>query len=157
MQRRTLLKLGATSAVLLAAVGGAAAWIRPGLVRGRLTATGREIFRAVAISVLDKTLQEGFGLVSCSETAIEAFAVLYPADRVALLYCRARSHRQGRGKQLLQALEEQAIKQGVRQLRTEASYISQPLFESLGWITEQKEHLLIGGIAFERFLMGKTL
>ncbi|MDA0290378.1 MAG: GNAT family N-acetyltransferase [Cyanobacteria bacterium] len=118
-----------------------------------------DAWAAVALlpGVLDTTLQKGFGLVSCSKTAIEAFAVLYPADRVALLYCRARSHRQGRGKQLLQALEEEAIKQGVRQLRTEASYISQPLFESLGWVTEQKEHLLIAGIAFERFRMGKTL
>ena len=56
MQRRTLLKLGATSAALLAVIGGAAAWIQPGLERGTLTTSGREVFRAVGRGVLDKTL-----------------------------------------------------------------------------------------------------
>jgi GNAT superfamily N-acetyltransferase len=112
---------------------------------------------AMLPGVLDHTLQEGHGLVSCSGAAIEAFAVLYPLDRVALLYCRARSHRQGRGRELLMALEHHALSQGVKKLRSEASYISQPLFEKLGWSTEAKEHLEIGGVPFERFLMVKHL
>jgi hypothetical protein len=58
MQRRTLLKLGATAAALLAVVGGTAALIQPGLERGALTAAGREVFRAIGMSVLDKTLPE---------------------------------------------------------------------------------------------------
>lgn len=56
MHRRTLLKLGATSAVLLAVVGGTAALIQPGLKRGTLTPAGREVFRAVGLGVLDKSL-----------------------------------------------------------------------------------------------------
>ena len=58
MQRRTLLKLGATSAALLAVVGGTVALIQPGLERGALTAAGRDVFRAISIGVLDKTLPE---------------------------------------------------------------------------------------------------
>ena len=61
MQRRTLLKLGATAAAVLVVAGGAAAWIEPGWTSGNLSATGREVFVAVGEAVLDKTLpsQEG--------------------------------------------------------------------------------------------------
>jgi hypothetical protein len=58
MQRRTLLKLGAATAALLAIVGGTTAWTQPGLERGALTAAGREVFRAIGMGVLDKTLPE---------------------------------------------------------------------------------------------------
>jgi hypothetical protein len=56
MQRRTLLTLGATSAVVFAMAGGAAAWLRVGLHRGRLSPAGREVFRAVGRAVLEGSL-----------------------------------------------------------------------------------------------------
>ena len=56
MQRRSLLTLGVTAAVALSIAGGAAAWLQPGLERGALSPIGREVFRSVAIAVLDKTL-----------------------------------------------------------------------------------------------------
>jgi hypothetical protein len=56
MQRRTLLKLGAASAVVLIVAGGAAALLRPGLREGVLSDSGREVFSAVGRAVLDKTL-----------------------------------------------------------------------------------------------------
>ena len=59
MKRRTLLKLGAGSAVLLAVTGGSLALLRPGVEAGRLTATGRAVFGAVARAVLDGSLPEG--------------------------------------------------------------------------------------------------
>jgi hypothetical protein len=61
MQRRSLLKLGVATAAALSIVGGAAAWLQPGLARGTLSSIGREVFRSVGIAVLDKTLpvQEG--------------------------------------------------------------------------------------------------
>ena len=58
MERRTLLKLGATTLAVLAVIGGTAALIQPGLVRGTLTPAGREVFRAIGLGVLDKTLPE---------------------------------------------------------------------------------------------------
>lgn len=56
MQRRRLLQLGLASAAVLALGGGAAALWRPGWAGGRLTSSGRRVFRAVARAVLDGTL-----------------------------------------------------------------------------------------------------
>jgi putative acetyltransferase len=110
------------------------------------------------------TLERGFGLVSEGEASgtdpvapIEAFAVLEPLDRVSLLYCRGRSCRQGRAGALLQALEALARTAGVASLRTEASFISRPLFERQGWQVMAIEDLELGGVSFRRSLMHKTL
>ena len=56
MQRRTLLKVGAATAAVVAITGGGLALLQPGLLRGRLTAAGFEVFRAVARAVLDGSL-----------------------------------------------------------------------------------------------------
>ena len=56
MQRRTLLRLGVASATVLAIVGGAAALMQAGLIEGRLSASGRDVFRAVGRGVLDASL-----------------------------------------------------------------------------------------------------
>ena len=70
MQRRTLLKLGATSAALLAIVGGAAALIQPSLAQGTLMPAGQEVFRAIAAGVLDKTLPEQADAKNLALTAL---------------------------------------------------------------------------------------
>ena len=64
MQRRTLLKLGLTSAAALVVAGGAASWLlQPGLqAGGRLSLAGREVFLAVGCGVLDKSLPQEEGL-----------------------------------------------------------------------------------------------
>ena len=69
MQRRTLLRLGLGGAVVLALAGGGIAWMRPGLVSGRLAPAGREIFRAVARAVLDGSLPRA---VAPREAALNA-------------------------------------------------------------------------------------
>ena len=56
MQRRTLLKLGLGAAAVLAVAGGGLALLRPGLVDGRMSPSAREVFRAVALGVLDGSL-----------------------------------------------------------------------------------------------------
>lgn len=56
MQRRTLLKLGLGAAAVLAVAGGGLAMLRPGLVDGRMSPAAREVFRAVALGVLDGSL-----------------------------------------------------------------------------------------------------
>jgi hypothetical protein len=56
MQRRSLLKLGAASAALLAVAGGGLALLQPGLAQGRLTPASRGVFHAVARVVLDGSL-----------------------------------------------------------------------------------------------------
>jgi hypothetical protein len=56
MKRRTLFKLGAASAALLALGGGTAALLQPGLHNGKLGDAGREVFRAVGRAVLQASL-----------------------------------------------------------------------------------------------------
>jgi GNAT superfamily N-acetyltransferase len=105
-------------------------------------------------------LGRGYGLVSCAasgEGVIEAFALLDPPDRLALLYCRGRSIRQGRATALVQALQQHAHGLGWRQLRTEASQLSRPLLERLGWIQEAEETAFYAGVAFRRWRMIRQL
>ena len=88
---------------------------------------------------------------------VEAFALLDPPDRLALLYCRGRSSRQGRATALLQALQSHAFSQGVGQLRTEASQLSRPLLERQGWRLEAEETAWYDGVAFQRWRMLRDL
>jgi putative acetyltransferase len=104
---------------------------------------------------LRQPLQEGFGLGSGA--TIEAFGILHPADRLALLYCRGRSCRQGRSSAILAALEHHAARAGIPQLRTEASQLSRPLLERRGWQVEAEETVLFAGEWFLRWRMIKGL
>lgn len=91
-------------------------------------------------------LQRGQGLVSCgADGTIAAFAVREPADRIALLYCRPAHQRQGHAGRLLLALEQDARRQGIARLRTEASFLSRALFLRQGWQQE-----LSGGAVDQR-------
>lgn len=106
------------------------------------------------------SLLRGHGLASGAENdeqQLEAFAVLNPADRLALLYCRGRSCRQGRSTALLRALEAHARGQGVSRLRTEASRLSRPLLERLGWRIEAEEEVRFAGERFRRWRMIRDL
>ncbi len=70
--RRALFKLGVGSALALAVVGGGAWLWRPGLSSGRLTPTGRSVFRAVARAVLEGSLPPD---VAARERALDAHMV----------------------------------------------------------------------------------
>jgi putative acetyltransferase len=111
-------------------------------------------------------LAEGYGLGSICRTpaesglirdSIEAFGILHPPDRLALLYCRGRSTRQGRASAIVRALEQRARSSGLAQLRTEASQLSRPLLERLGWMVEARETVLFAGEWFSRWRMIRTL
>ena len=110
MQRRTLLKLGATSAALLAIVGGTAALIQPGLVRGALTIAGREVFRAVSLGVLDKTLPEQ---PAAQQTALNGLL-----DRIDVLISALPPHAQTELSQLLSILASGAGRRALAGLAT---------------------------------------
>ena len=56
MQRRTLLKLGIASAVVLAVAGGAVSMIQPGLVNGKLSDGAKLVLKRVAQAILAGTL-----------------------------------------------------------------------------------------------------
>ncbi len=108
--------------------------------------------------MLRRCLERGWGLVSCDNDGLpRAFAVLDPPERVALLYCHPHFTRQGRASALLEALEKQARRLGVGELRTEASVLSRSLFARRGWRVSWIEELRIGGIGFRRFRMALPL
>ena len=61
MRRRSLLRLGIASGLVLVAAGAGVALWRPGLKDGRLSDGGRRVFRAVARAVLDGDLENDAG------------------------------------------------------------------------------------------------
>lgn len=81
MQRRTLLKLGFTSAAVLAVAGTGLAWFTPGLEGARLTPGGTEMFRAVARAVLDGVLPTDRALL---ERSVDAHLVRLESTIAAL-------------------------------------------------------------------------
>ena len=102
------------------------------------------------------SLQEGKGWLIEEKEKIIAFASRYPKDRIALLYCKGDSQRKGCGTELLQKLENEAIKEGLTCLTTEASLISYKLFLKNNWEMIRKEKIIIKNIIFERFKMIKN-
>jgi putative acetyltransferase len=118
-------------------------------------------------------LERGYGLASlggadstgastpATTRAIEAFGLLDPPQdkhcRLALLYCRGRSSRQGRASAILAGLELWARQRGCRQLHTEASQLSRPLLERHGWRVEREERLVFAGEPFVRWRMIRNL
>lgn len=104
------------------------------------------------------SLNHGIGLVCCDGGGkVIGFVVREPAERIALLYCHPQHQRQGHGRRLLQAMEDQARNEGLKQLRTEASLLSQPLFCSTGWRVLWREELLIHAVPFHRYRLAKAL
>ncbi|MDA9745892.1 GNAT family N-acetyltransferase [Prochlorococcus sp. AH-736-K20] len=95
-------------------------------------------------------------LLSDNETII-AFATRYPENRIALFYCKGEFQRKGCGSKLLHKLEDEAKKEGLDYLSTEASLISYQLFLKNEWTIVRKEKVTINNIFFERYKMIKNI
>jgi len=109
---------------------------------------------------VENALLRGYGLASCNAddpAIIEAFALLEPFDRLSLLYSRGRSCRQGRASALLIKLQTWASARGLQRLRTEASQLSRPLLERLGWWIEAEEVVTFAAQEFVRWRMIRDL
>ena len=105
----------------------------------------------------DKSITEGKGWLLSEKGIIVAFATRYPNDRIALFYCKAKFQRKGFGSRLLKKLEDEAKKEGLISLSTEASFISYKLFLKNEWEIIRKEKIIINNIYFERYKMTKTI
>ncbi len=108
-------------------------------------------------SNFDKSITKGKGWVLCKEGIIIAFATRYPTDRIALFYCKGEFQRKGYGSKLLNKLENEAKKEGLNSLSTEASLISYKLFLKNKWQIIRKEKVIINSILFERYKMNKII
>ena len=80
----------------------------------------------------------------------------YPDNRIALLYCKGNSQRKGYGTKLLNKLENDAKREGLLSLLTEASLLSYKLFLKNKWEIIRKEKIIIKNIIFERYKMIKN-
>ena len=101
------------------------------------------------------SLKEGKGWLINEREKIVAFAIRYPNNRISLLYCKGDSQRKGYGTTLLQKIEKEAIKEGLKCITTEASLMSYKLFLKNSWEIIRKEKIIIKNITFERYKMIK--
>jgi hypothetical protein len=105
MQRRSLLKLGLGSAVLLAAAGGTVVFLKPGLLKNQLSPGAREVFSAVARAFLAGSLPSDLG---ANQVAIHGFL-----DRVDGLVSALPPHAQAELSQLLGLLATTVGRRGL--------------------------------------------
>ncbi len=112
---------------------------------------------AILPGVLDESLHKGKGWISLKKNKIVAFALRYPPDRLALLYCRSDFGRSGHATALLRHIELEAFQEGLKSLSTEASSFSYPLLLKLGWFLIKPELIQIADIIFKRYRMQKQL
>ena len=105
--------------------------------------------------VLDQALHSGKGWISevDIDNQIAAFAVRYPLNRLALLYCHSSFARQGHATALLKHIQEEVRQEGGNYLYTEASEFSLSLLIKLGWTLIKPDTIEIGGVIFKRYLM----
>ena len=103
------------------------------------------------------SITKGKGWLLSDKGIIVAFATRYPKNRIALLYCKGEFQRKGCGSKLLHKLEDEAKKEGLDSLSTEASLISYQLFLKKEWRIVRKEKVTINNIFFERYKMIKNI
>ena len=104
----------------------------------------------------DKSISQGNGWLISEKGKIIAFTIRYPINRIALFYCKGKFQRKGFGSKLLRKLEDEAKKEDLDSLSTEASLISYKLFLKNGWEIIRKEKVTINNIFFERYKMIKN-
>ncbi len=105
----------------------------------------------------DNSIVKGKGWLLSEKGIIIAFATRFPKNRIALFYCRSKFQRKGCGSKLLDKLEDEAKKEGLNSLLTEASLISYKLFLKNEWKIIRKEIVTINNIFFERYKMIKII
>ena len=105
----------------------------------------------------DKSITKGKGWLLSEKGIIVAFATRYPNTRIALFYCKGKFQRKGYGSKLLHKIEDEAKKEGLNSLSTEASLISYGLFLKNEWDIIRKEKVTINNIFFERYKMTKII
>ena len=105
----------------------------------------------------DKSINQGKGWLLSEKGKVIAFATRYPNNRIALFYCKGKFQRKGCGSKLLHKLEDEAKKEGLDSLSTEASLISYELFLKNEWKIIRKEKVTINNIFFERYKMMKII
>ena len=105
----------------------------------------------------DKSITQGKGWLLIDRGIYIAFATRFPNNRISLFYCKGKFQRKGYGSKLINKLEDDAKKEGLESISTEASLISYKLFLKNKWEIIRKEKIIINNILFERYKMIKII
>lgn len=137
------------------------------LYRDAVLVTGAEAYSAEQVAAwaafpedladFRVSLQQGLTLVGWDDATLTAFGQLHPADHIAFLYTAPAYARCGYATAIYQQLEEEAQRQGVAVLRTEASRISKFFFLKQGFEVKEVETVVRHGVELDRFKMHKDI
>jgi len=104
-----------------------------------------------------KSITKGKGFIVEKLNKKIGFAIRYPQNKLSLLYVRGNFSREGIGNMLINAIEKEALNEGISSIQTEASLLSYKLFLKNNWKEIRKEKIIIQNIIFNRYKMFKDL
>lgn len=98
-----------------------------------------------------------FTYIAESLGVIVGFGELEANGHIDCFYCHQDYQRQGVGRLIYQAIEQQAIVVNLDQLYTEASITARPFFQQMGFRSIQVQQVSCRGELFTNYLMEKIL
>jgi putative acetyltransferase len=104
-----------------------------------------------------QSLQKGEVLIAIKNEQIVSFGQLFPNNHIALLYTHPSYAKQGLAKNIYFALENIALKSREKVLSVEASKVSKPFFEIVGFQIMEEEIAIRNQVEFLRYKMQKSL
>jgi putative acetyltransferase len=110
-----------------------------------------------AVEEVSTHLGQGMSVIAEDDLGVVAFGQLHPADHINYIYCRQRGRGKGYAARILNHLEAEAARLGVRVLHTEASLTARRFFAKHGYTMVGDELVVRRGIKLSRFKMQKVL
>ena len=104
-----------------------------------------------------KSITSGKGVMMEGFNEKIGFAIRYPKNKLSLLYVRGNFRGKGIGNILINAIEKEALKEGISSMQTDASLLSFKLFLKNKWKIIHKEKIIIENLIFYRYKMFKNL
>ena len=105
----------------------------------------------------ERSLREDFFLVAEQSGQLIGFASLHKLSYLDFLYVHPQFQKQGVAGLLYQLLEEEAMRNKVAILQTEASITAKRFFEKKGFSEQAKQEVFIDGISLINYKMSKIL
>jgi N-acetylglutamate synthase-like GNAT family acetyltransferase len=88
---------------------------------------------------------------------VVGFCGLGTGGHVDLLYVDYRFQRQGVARRLIERIQAEARRDGVRRLFTGASITARPFFESMGFHVVREQQVEVRGVSFLNYVMERRI
>lgn len=105
----------------------------------------------------EKNIQDDFFLIAEQSKQLIGFASIQNLSYLDFLYVHPQFQKQGVAGKLYQLLEEEAMRNKVVILQTEASITAKRFFEKKGFSEQAKQEVFIDGISLINYKMSKIL